>query len=213
VSTRQLGPNTIFLLLSHSCWFVNIGRPLWREGGSIIYNCCWSSPAHSWVRVPRGSWPYFTVSDSRHPQPGGPGPRIYIPKEQAGPVMALGTGFRFRRLLRLAGLRWRYSNRPWREDTLDRRAGVFYQTDVEEVRRPPRTRQMLHPAPRSPPWDTLILTREGSPAMLSVYIFVAFCLFMPVNCLFNDAVNSSVYISSIGWLMNLVKIWKEIVVT
>jgi hypothetical protein len=50
--------------------------------------------------------PHFTVSDSRLPQPGGPGSRIYIPQEQGGPVMSPGTGFPFRRLLRLAGLRW-----------------------------------------------------------------------------------------------------------
>jgi hypothetical protein len=43
------------------------------------------------------------------PQPGGPGPRIYIPQEHAGSAPP-GTGFSFRRLLRLAGLRWRYSN-------------------------------------------------------------------------------------------------------
>jgi hypothetical protein len=65
-----------------------------------------------WVRVPRDSWLYFAVSDSRLPQPGGPGPRIYIPQEQGGPVIPPGTGFPFRRLLRLAGLRWRYSNQP-----------------------------------------------------------------------------------------------------
>jgi hypothetical protein len=35
---------------------------------------------YSWVRVPWDSWPYFTVSDSRLPLPGGPGPRIYIPQ-------------------------------------------------------------------------------------------------------------------------------------
>jgi hypothetical protein len=40
-------------------------------------------------------------------QPGGPGPLIYIPQEQGGPVILPGTGFPFRRLLRLAGLRWR----------------------------------------------------------------------------------------------------------
>jgi hypothetical protein len=39
------------------------------------------------------------------PQPGGPGRRIYIPQEQGDPVMPPGTGFPFRRLLRLAGLR------------------------------------------------------------------------------------------------------------
>jgi hypothetical protein len=49
----------------------------------------------------------FTISDSRVSQPGGPGPRIYIP--QGGPVIPPGTGFPFRRLLRLAGLRWRHS--------------------------------------------------------------------------------------------------------
>jgi hypothetical protein len=46
------------------------------------------------------------------PQPGGPGPRIYIPQEQGGPVIPPGTGFPFRRLLRLAGLRWRCSIPP-----------------------------------------------------------------------------------------------------
>jgi hypothetical protein len=43
-------------------------------------------------------------------QPGGPGPRIYIPQEQGGPVILPGTGFPFCRLVRLAELRWRYSN-------------------------------------------------------------------------------------------------------
>jgi hypothetical protein len=73
--------------------------------------------SHSQVLVPRDSWPYFTVSDSRLPHPGGPGPHIYIPQEQGGPVMTSGTGFPFCRLLRLAGLRWRYSNPPPRGDS------------------------------------------------------------------------------------------------
>jgi hypothetical protein len=55
---------------------------------------------------------HFTASDSRLPQPGGPGPRIYIPEEKGGPVILPGTGFLFRRLLRLAGLQWRYSTPP-----------------------------------------------------------------------------------------------------
>jgi hypothetical protein len=38
--------------------------------------------SHSRIRVPRDSWPYFIVSDSRLPQPEGPGPRIYIPQER-----------------------------------------------------------------------------------------------------------------------------------
>jgi hypothetical protein len=37
---------------------------------------------------------------------------LYIPQEQGGPVLPPGNGFPFRRLLRLAGLLWRYSNPP-----------------------------------------------------------------------------------------------------
>jgi hypothetical protein len=67
--------------------------------------------SHSRVRLPRHS-SYFTVSDPRLPQPGRPGPRIYITQEQGGPVIPPGIGFPFLRLLRLAGLRWRYSTPP-----------------------------------------------------------------------------------------------------
>jgi hypothetical protein len=45
-------------------------------------------------------------------QPGRSGPRIYIPQEQDGPDIPPGSGFPFRRLLRLARLRWRYSIPP-----------------------------------------------------------------------------------------------------
>jgi hypothetical protein len=68
--------------------------------------------SHSRVRVPRYSLLYFCASDSRLPQPGGLGLRIYIPQEQGGPVTPPGVGFPFRRLLWQAGLRWRYSNPP-----------------------------------------------------------------------------------------------------
>jgi hypothetical protein len=70
------------------------------------------SQSHAWV--PRDSLPYFTFSDSTLPQPGGTIPRIYkyIPQEQGGPVITPGTGFPLRRLLRLAGLRWRYLTPP-----------------------------------------------------------------------------------------------------
>jgi hypothetical protein len=48
----------------------------------------------------------------RLPQPWGPSPRTYIPQERGGPVIPSGIGFTFRRLLRLTGLRLRYSKRP-----------------------------------------------------------------------------------------------------
>jgi hypothetical protein len=56
------------------------------------------------------SWPYFTLSDSRLSQPGGPDPRIYFPQWQGGPVIPPGTEFPFRLFLRLAGLPGRSSH-------------------------------------------------------------------------------------------------------
>jgi hypothetical protein len=38
-----------FLLLSHSCGFIDMGCPLWWENGSVIYNFCWPSPAQSFL--------------------------------------------------------------------------------------------------------------------------------------------------------------------
>jgi hypothetical protein len=55
---------------------------------------------------------HILLSHLRLPQRGGPGHRIYIPRKQGSPVIPLGIGFPSRRLLRLAGLRWRYSNPP-----------------------------------------------------------------------------------------------------
>jgi hypothetical protein len=52
-----------------------------------------SRRSHSRVWVPRDSWPHFTISDSRLLQPGGLGPRIYIPQEQCSPAILPGTGF------------------------------------------------------------------------------------------------------------------------
>jgi hypothetical protein len=36
-----------FYYCQDSCWFVDVGRSLWREDGSIVYSCCWPSPAQS----------------------------------------------------------------------------------------------------------------------------------------------------------------------
>jgi hypothetical protein len=108
----HLGPKTRFLLLSRQF------RVCWCKAPSLTRGrICRLQLLLTRTRavilgftVPRDSWPYFTVSDSKLPQPGGPGPRIYISQEQGGPVIPPGTGFPFRRLLRLARLRWRYSN-------------------------------------------------------------------------------------------------------
>jgi hypothetical protein len=78
---------------------------LWREDGSVVYNSCLCSPEQQFsCPSPAGLMIKFYVSDSRLPQPGEPGPRIYIPQEQGGPVIPPSIGFPFCRLLRLAGL-------------------------------------------------------------------------------------------------------------
>jgi hypothetical protein len=50
------------------------------------------------------------LSPASNPQPGGPHPCIYVPQRQGCPVIPPGTGFPFRHLLRLSGLRWNYCN-------------------------------------------------------------------------------------------------------
>jgi hypothetical protein len=47
---------------------------------------------HSRVRVPGDSLPYFTISDSRLSQPGGPGPILFIPQGQDGLVIPQELG-------------------------------------------------------------------------------------------------------------------------
>jgi hypothetical protein len=45
--STHLGLTTRSWLLSDSSGFVGLGRPLWREDGSAVCNCYWSSPAQS----------------------------------------------------------------------------------------------------------------------------------------------------------------------
>jgi hypothetical protein len=99
-STTSL--NFLFLTITFSLLYV--ARPLWREDGSVICNAIThrleSCRTHN----------HILLSHLRLPQPGWPGSRIYTPQVQGGPVIPPGTGFPLRRLLRLAGLRWRDSN-------------------------------------------------------------------------------------------------------
>jgi hypothetical protein len=43
----------------------------------------------------RGTLDHILLFQIRDPQPGGPGPRIYIPQEEGGTVIPPGTGFLF----------------------------------------------------------------------------------------------------------------------
>jgi hypothetical protein len=62
------------------CYFV---APSLTRGRvcNLLYNC--NCRTHD----------YILLSHLRLPQPGGPGPCIYIPQEQIGPVIPSGTGF------------------------------------------------------------------------------------------------------------------------
>jgi hypothetical protein len=85
------------------CGFVILQLPPWREDGSVIYCYWWPSPAQSRLGLSPAvlKTVFYCPNPWDSPQPGGPGPR-----------KPPGTGFPFRRLLRLAGLRWRYSIPP-----------------------------------------------------------------------------------------------------
>jgi hypothetical protein len=37
------------IFVTVSWGFVHVGRPLWREDESVVYNCCWFSPAQSYL--------------------------------------------------------------------------------------------------------------------------------------------------------------------
>jgi hypothetical protein len=76
--------------LCDNCGFLDVGHPLWREGGSVIYsyNCFWALAEQSLLGRSIAELTTMSVLLS-----GGPGPHIYIPKEQGGPVIPPGTGF------------------------------------------------------------------------------------------------------------------------
>jgi hypothetical protein len=88
VSSPHLRPKTRFLLLWGNLPDERMGRSFTTAAGSRHHS-------HSRVRVPRDSWPYFTVSDSRLSQIEGPGPRIYIPRNSVVGLypQALGSLF------------------------------------------------------------------------------------------------------------------------
>jgi hypothetical protein len=53
--STHLRLTTRFILHSDSCGFVEVGRFLWREDGSVVYSSCWRSPAQSsWGLSPVG---------------------------------------------------------------------------------------------------------------------------------------------------------------
>jgi hypothetical protein len=112
VSSSHQGLTTRFLLLSDSCSFVDAGRSLWRENGSAVYNCCWSSPAQSFLGSnPAGLVTIFYCLRFETPSTWRTTPYLY-PPGTGWPSYTSRHWVQCRRLLRLSGLRWRYSNPP-----------------------------------------------------------------------------------------------------
>jgi hypothetical protein len=92
--STHLGLTTRFLLLSDSCRFVDMGHLSdKRMGLPLTIAADLHQRSHSWFRVPWDSWPYFTVSDSRLSQPGGPGPRIYVPRNRVAQLYPQALGY------------------------------------------------------------------------------------------------------------------------
>jgi hypothetical protein len=85
--STHLGLTTRFLLLSDNCWFVDVGRSLWREDGSVVYNCSRPLP----VQTFSGPTPLVLVTI------------IYCLRFETSLFVAS---------YELAGLRWRYSTPP-----------------------------------------------------------------------------------------------------
>jgi hypothetical protein len=94
----------IDMLLSKIFGFLSVGCSLWREDGSAICNAI-----TQWSEL-HGTCKNTLLSHLRLLQTRGLGSLIYIPQEQGGTVIPSGIGFPLRLLLRLAELRWRYSN-------------------------------------------------------------------------------------------------------
>jgi hypothetical protein len=91
VSSTSLGSKTrvflfLFLRLTFA-WLLKWGDPLWREDGSVV-----CSAVTQWSQS-QITYNHTLLSHLRHPIPGRPGSRIYIPMERGGPVTSPRTGF------------------------------------------------------------------------------------------------------------------------
>jgi hypothetical protein len=89
----------------------------WSEGPSLTFTIA-AGPrqrSHSQVRVPWDSWPHFTVIRFDTPSTWRVrSPYLYTPRNRVAQLYPQGTGFYFRRLLRLASVGWMYSIPPSR---------------------------------------------------------------------------------------------------
>jgi hypothetical protein len=118
VSSPHLGPKTRFLM-SGSCGFVDVGRPLTRGKVCRLQLLLVLASAVILGSESRGTRNRILQSQIRDsPNLECEVPVFISPQEESGPVIPPGSRFPLRRLLRLAGSRWRYSCPPPHGDQL-----------------------------------------------------------------------------------------------
>jgi hypothetical protein len=82
-------------LFLDSYGFVDVGHPLWREVGSVVFNFSRGIASAAFLRSEsHGTHEHILLYlFFRLPQPGGPGSCIYFPQEQGSPVILPGIGY------------------------------------------------------------------------------------------------------------------------
>jgi hypothetical protein len=94
VSSTHLGHKTRFLLLSDNCGFVDVERSLWLKDGSVVYTCCWPSPAQSFSgSSPSGLLIIFHCLRFETPPTWRAKSPYLCPQEQGDSVIPTGTRF------------------------------------------------------------------------------------------------------------------------
>jgi hypothetical protein len=82
--------------------------------------------SHSWMRVPRNSSPYFTVSDSRFPKSGGPRPLFKSPRNRVAQLYSQALGSLPVASYDSQGYGGGYQNPPPRGDILHTQISQMY---------------------------------------------------------------------------------------
>jgi hypothetical protein len=135
--------------LPENCWFLDVGRPLWWEDGSVIYSydCFCVLPEQSLSGPSTAELTTIFCCLLWHsPNLEAMSP-YYIPQKQGGPVTPPGTGFPFCRLLRLTGLPWKYSNQT---------PHGLYASEVQSIRTSQETEYVSVTTNRLTLWNEII---------------------------------------------------------
>jgi hypothetical protein len=113
-SVSVSGSHLEFCFMFDNSGILAVERPLWREDWSVIYlyNCFWALREQSlWGPSPAELRPYSTVSFESPSTWRARSPYLYAPGT-GRPSYTPGHWVSFCLFLRLAWLRWRYSNPP-----------------------------------------------------------------------------------------------------